>query len=234
MSGLLLILPAVGVFVWFDKWSRDTWRAMIHVPIGAAIAVTSLALALASLVLSKRLRMGVFIGLCLLLQFPALSRLYVQHDFFVGGARNQATILRNIVALAPAFRADAHVVLLTDMGLKEMGDKWIYAFRRGVIDPVLWLLYQEARPAESVLCWDGHLCNPASIWGLENYDIRDLVKDTGKLVLMRLHEDLRVELLREIPPELGIANPESYNPDALIDYDAPLPPRAFTMLGAES
>ena len=39
--GLLLILPAIGVLIWSQNYSRDLWRLYIFVPIPAAIAVTS-------------------------------------------------------------------------------------------------------------------------------------------------------------------------------------------------
>ena len=58
------------------------------------------------------------------------------------------------------------------------------------------------------------------------------LEDFSDVVIFRLHEDLTVELLREIPPELGIADADNYDPLRLIDTAAPLPPRAITMLGA--
>ena len=50
--------------------------------------------------------------------------------------------------------------------------------------------------------------------------------------MFRLHEDLSVALLHELPTELGIADSENYDPLRLIDTSAPSPPpRALTMLG---
>ena len=54
--------------------------------------------------------------------------------------------------------------------------------------------------------------------------------DYSKIVFFRLHDDLTVELLRDLPPELSSAQNDSYDPDRLIDTSAPLPPRAITML----
>ena len=231
--GLLLMLPAEGVFLWLEKYNRNLVHPYILVPIAASVAIFSIVAWVAAHAKKRRLRVFITITLCLLLLLPAIPRLFVQVADFEMMTQTKAGVLRKIVEQAPRFQPDALLILLTDMGLKELGDNHIYGFRRATFNSAMWILYQEARPSYGVLCWDGRLCNAAYL-GWENYDIRDVVTDAGKLVLMRLHEDLRVELLRELPPELGIANPESYDPDALIDFDAPLPKRAFTMLGADS
>ena len=66
---------------------------------------------------------------------------------------------------------------------------------------------------------------------LSNFNLNEST-DFSNLVIFRLHEDLSVELLRELPPELGLDDRGTYDPDRLIDNAAPLPPRAISMLGA--
>ena len=233
LSGLLFILPSVGVMMWLERYNRDLWRMYIFVPIGAAVALLSIVLLLSSLLRQRPLRTVLIVVLCLLLMFPAISRLFVQKTYFDNMADNKVQVLRQVTELAPRFAPDTLFILLTDMGLRELGDNHIYDFRRATFNASMWILYQDQRPSYSVLCWDGRMCN-SSDWGDEDFDIRDIVADIERLVLMRLHEDLSVELLRELPPELGLDARGSYNPDRLIDYAAPLPPRAVTMLGATS
>ena len=233
LSGLLFILPSVGVMMWLERYNRDLWRMYIFVPIGAAVALLSIVLLLSSLLRQRPLRTVLIVVLCLLLMFPAISRLFVQKTYFDNMADNKVQVLRQVTELAPRFAPDTLFILLTDMGLRELGDNHIYDFRRATFNASMWILYQDQRPSYSVLCWDGRMCN-SSDWGDEDFDIRDIVADIERLVLMRLHEDLSVELLRELPPELGLDARGAYNPDRLIDYAAPLPPRAVTMLGATS
>ena len=231
LSGLLLRLPSVGVMMWLERYNRDLWRMYILVPIGAAVALLSIVLLVSSMVRQMRMRTVVTVLLCLFFMFPAISRLFVQKTYFENMADNKVQVLRQVTELAPRFAPDTLVILLTEMGLRELGDNHIYDFRRATFNASMWILYQDQRPSYSVLCWDGRMCN-SSDWGDEDFDIRDIVTDASQLVLMRLHEDLTVELLRELPPELGLDDRGSYNPDRLIDYAAPPPPRAVSMLGA--
>ena len=61
-----------------------------------------------------------------------------------------------------------------------------------------------------------------------------LYEDTDyvNFVIFRLNDDLSVELLRELPSELGGSNNDTYDPERLIDTSAPIPPRALTMLAS--
>ena len=231
LSGLLYILPSVGVMMWLERYNRDLWRMYIFVPIGTAVALLSIVLLVSSMVRQMRMRTVVTVLLCLFFMFPAISRLFVQKTYFENMADNKVQVLRQVTELAPRFAPDTLFILLTEMGLSELGDNHIYDFRRATFNASMWILYQDQRPSYSVLCWDGRMCN-SSDWGDEDFDVRDIVTDASQLVLMRLHEDLTVELLRELPPELGLDDRGSYNPDRLIDYAAPLPPRAVSMLGA--
>ena len=231
LSGLLFILPSVGVMMWLERYNRDLWRMYIFVPIGAAVALLSIVLLISSLIRQKPLRTVLIVVLCLSLMFPAISRLFAQKAYFENMADNKVRVLRQVTELAPRFAPDSLLILLTDFGLRELGDNHIYDFRRATFNASMWILYQDQRPSYSVLCWDGRMCN-SSDWGNEDFNISDIVTDASQLVLMRLHEDLTVELLRELPPDLGLDDRGTYDPDRLIDFSAPLPPRAVTMLGA--
>ena len=80
-AGLLFIVPSVGVLMWLEKYNRDLWRMYVYVPVGAAVALVSLLVLLVQPLHNFRLRNLVLIILCLLLLFPALLRLFVQHAY---------------------------------------------------------------------------------------------------------------------------------------------------------
>ena len=203
----------------------------VFVPVGAAAAAVSLIILISEPIKNLQLRKSVIVCMCSILMFPALLRLFAQHEQIVRTADIKANVLLQVVEQVPAIDSNALLILLTDMGLQELGDNYLYPFRRGTFDSAVHLLYQDRRPRLAVLCWDGGKCNPYDN-ELADYDISDVVTDVSKLVLLRLHEDLTVELLYEVPGELGIENVNTYNPDLLIDTSAPLPSRAVAMLAS--
>ena len=56
--------------------------------------------------------------------------------------------------------------------------------------------------------------------------------DYSDFVMFRLYDDLSVELLHGLPPELDDGQNDTYDPEPLIDTSAPIPPRALTMLAS--
>ena len=229
LAGLLFLLPSVGVLMWLEQFNRGLWRMYVFLPVGAAAVVVSLTILISEPIKNVQLRKYVIICICSTLMFPALLRLIAQHEHIVKTADIKANVLLQLVEQVPAIDSDALLILLTDMGLRELGDNYLYPFRRGPFDSAIHLLYQDRRPRLAVLCWDGGKCNPYDN-ELTDYDISDVVTDVSKLVLLRLHEDLSVELLYEVPAELGIENGDQYDVTRLVDSEAPLPARAATML----
>ena len=224
--GLIYVLLSVGFFIWFEAHNRGEWRIYVMTAAGGAIALFGLLLALSSVVKRNSWRNGLLIALCLALLLPALSRLHVQQDFFLGRVQNHRIVLSGIVRAAPAFDAEARALLIADMDFGWLKDEQIYPFR-STLHRVSQVLYQQRQPELFDLCWDGGR-------GCKNGgSVADAIapNDPSQFVLFRLREDLSVELLHEMPLDLNIPNAEAYNPNALIDFDAPLPPRAISMLG---
>ena len=230
IGGLLFILPSVGILLWLDGFNRDPWRMYIYVPIGAAVAIFGALLLVGYLVKNPRLQKAFLIAASLMLMIPATSRLFVQHAHFVNSANAKATVLRQVVEQAPAIDPDAYVILLTDMTGSELRSRFISEFRTNSLDSAIYVLYEDKGPQVTFLCRIDIRCHLDDV-SLQRFNLND-VADFSNLVIFRLHEDLRVELLRELPPELGLDDRGSYKPDRLIDYAASLPPRAVTMLGA--
>ncbi len=230
LAGLLFILASIAVLMWFEKYQRELWRLYIYVPFGAAIVVVSLALLLVSLIKNVRIRQAITICLCLLLMVPATSRLFVQHAHFNDSANAKAKILLQIVEQVPRFKSDARLVLATAMSLDELSELGIAEMWTHMFDSAIFILYGEDRPMVSSLCILGADCSTDDI----DKSLRQLNEDTdySDIVIFRLADDLSVELLHELPPELGGANNVSYKPERLIDTTAPIPPRSLTMLAS--
>ena len=216
--------------MWLDNFNRDLWRMYIYVPIGAAVVVISLLLLILSPIRSFRVRHTIFTCLCLLLMLPAVSRLFVQHHHFVNSANAKATILLQIVEKAPSFDSSARLMLVTDMSVKELKDAGISELRSNMFDSAIYMLYQDRRPEVAFFCVLGRRCSTDDI------DIKVSYLENGTdyrdVVIFRLYDDLSVELLDELPPELNDGQNDTYDPEPLIDTSAPIPPRALTMLAS--
>ena len=230
ISGLLFILPAIGVLMWLEKYNRDHWRMYVYVPVGAAVAVSSLILLLALLFKSLRFRSFFIVGLHLLIMLPALARLFNQQASYVDSANAKASILLQIVEQAPAFEPDAQLILMTEMSASELRRKGVGELRTHMLDGATYILYGESHPKAAYLCVLGQPCSKEDIEIRRGY-LADTT-DFSDIVLFRLHDDLSVELLRELPSELGGSSNDTYNPERLIDTSAPIPPRALTMLAS--
>ena len=112
ICGFLFVLPSIGVLMWFERYNQDLWRMYVYVPIGASVAVISLLALVSSLLRDPRIRKLVIGATCLLLMFPATSRLLVQHANIVDSANAKADVLRQMIAQAPAIDSNAYAILL--------------------------------------------------------------------------------------------------------------------------
>ena len=232
-GGLLFILPAIGIGMWIDNFHNEMWRLYLYVPFGAAVALCGTLFLLAAPIKEARIRKTLVIAISLLLMLPATSRLFVQRGHFVDSANAKARILWQIVKQAPHFDSDARVALLTDMSPSELSELGIDELRKNMFDSAIYLLYGESRPKVASLCIMGARCRADDI---SDSALRlprlDADTDYSDIVIFRLYDDLSVELLPELPPELGGSSNDSYKPARLIDTSAPVPPRAFTMLAS--
>ncbi|MCY4073498.1 MAG: hypothetical protein OXG60_19575 [Chloroflexi bacterium] len=230
LAGLLFILPSIAVLMWFEKYQIELWRMYIYIPFGAAAVVTSLLLLFVAPVKKVRLRQALVICLCLMLMFPALSRLFVQHAHFNNSANAKASVLLQIVEQVPHYDSNARMVLVTNMSRDELSELGIYELWTNMFDSAIYFLYGQGRPMFSSLCILGAACSTDDID--KNLQYLDADTDYRDIVIFRLYDDLSVELLHELPPELGGKQNHSYNPERLIDKSAPTPPRALTMLSS--
>lgn len=233
LAGFLFILPSIGVLMWLGKHAGDLWRMYVYVPIGAAIFVTGLALLISAPIKSARLRQAFVIGLSLLLIWPGLSRLYVQQRAIQQSANAKAGILRQIVEQAPAFHEGAHLLLFTTLSADDLEQRGVREMRDNMFDSAMYMLYQDRRPIVSFMCIYGLGCSRDDIYlQYVDRDFLGAAETYSDVVMFRLHDDLRVELLRELPLELRERESDLYDPERLIDASAPLPERALSLLAS--
>lgn len=232
MGGLLLILAAVGVLMWIPLYREDPWRMYLYVPIGAAIAVFSLLMLLTAPMRDRRLRDIAVAGACLALLMPTASRLFVQQHRFVESAYTKARILRQIIEIAPAVAPNTQVVLVTEIDHIEMGERDIKDFiNDDMLNSALRVLYQDRAPELAYGCHSLQYCGEFS--GDETIFSTAAPGDLlGRTLVFALADDHTVELVEDPAAWLSLGSDAPYDAGALYDADAPLPPRAETMLSA--
>lgn len=230
LGGFVFLLPAIGVVMWVARRAFGLWRMYVYAPVGASIAVLMLVLLAASAVRSWRLRKAIVIAACLLLILPGLSRLYVQQDAFARSANAKAQVLWQIIEQAPYFQPEARLIVLTSMSSQDMRYRGLKELHSNMLDSAIYMLYQNGRPRVAALCMLSENCGSSDIAISANW-LKE-AEDFADVVFFRLHDDLRTELLLALPPELADRASASYDPKRLIDFSAPMPPRALTMLAS--
>jgi hypothetical protein len=233
LAGFLFILPSIAVLMWLSKHAGDLWRMYVYVPIGAAIVALGLVVLVSASIKSARLRQAVVIGLALLLIWPGISRLYLQQHQLSLNASAKANILRQIVEQAPGFYEGAHLMLFTTLSADALERLGIREMRYNMFESAMYMLYQHSRPLASFMCISDLGCSRDDNY-LQYVD-RDFLgadENYSDVVMFQLHDDLRVELLLELPPELRERERNHYDPERLIDLAAPPPPRARSLLAS--
>ena len=224
LSGVLLIVPAVGVLIWIGYYSQDLWRLYLYVPGPAAIALFSLIALIASRLPSDRFQNAAIVIACLLLMFPAISRLILQHEHFVVSSNNKRRVLQQIVQIAPEMESQTRVLVLSDMPAEIRLSKHIEEMKSNMIGSALYVIYGAETSGLGSMCLSVESCTPITNWA-------DHLSDT---LVFLLHEDLSLELVREPKTIFSAFNDLNYDANRLYNPDAPLPSRAYTMLGLTS
>ena len=232
VGGLLFVIPAVGVLMWIPFYHGDLWRMYFYVPLGAAAAVLGAVFILTKSIRSLRLRQAAAVAICLLLMLPATSRLFAQHQRYVQSANNKARILYGVLEKAPAVAPSAKILITTEMDLPDLSASGIFEFvHRKMVNIVFYLLYGDSRPESASFCHATRICDlPDGQYG--RLDALVLGELLPQALVFRLNPDLSVDLIEDPAAYFGLDIDPTYDVSGLYDPDAPLPPRALTMLGA--
>ena len=231
VSGLLFIVPAVGVLIWIEMYSGDPWRMYFYVPIAAAIVVFSLIALLTAPIARSRFRNAILIMLCLTLMFPALSRLLLQHEYFVNRANTKTSVLHNVLEIAPQVAPDTVLILTAEISTLDANN--LGEFRNySVVNSVFRVFYQRHVPPHAALaafCLPEPRCSSPRLQSSSDNFIKS---NLSNILLLKIHEDLSVELIEQPSVYFGFGSDSAYDARRLYNPDAPLPPRAATMLGS--
>ena len=233
LGGALLIIPAVGVLMWLPAYnSGEMPRLFFYVPFGAAVAVFCLLLLLTAKLKDRRARDQALIAICILLLIPALSRLFVQHEMYTRSANTKALIFRQILELVPRPQPDTYLLVITPMSRSELSKQLISAPTYfSMFASAMSILYEDHAPVDSFFCRYYDRCSWR--WGGKGlfylHEHADHWQDT---IVLELRRDLVVELVEDPFTRYGWEIDINYDPSQLYAADAPLPPRAHTMLGA--
>ena len=232
IGGLLFVIPAVGVLMWIPFYHGDLWRLYFYVPLGAAAAVLGALLILTNSIRAPRRRQAAALAICLLLMLPAISRLFAQHQQYVQSANNKARILYGVLEKAPAVAPSAKIVITTDMGPPELSAAGIFEFvHQKMANIVFYLLYEDSKPVSVSFCQTKIICGLPD--GQHNrLDALVLGDLLPRALVFRLNPDLGVDLIEDPAAYFGLNTDEAYDASGLYNPDAPLPPRALSMLGA--
>ena len=124
-------------------------------------------------------------------------------------------------------------MLYTTMSGEDLSARGIWQLEWSMLDSAVYMLYKGRGPKVAFLCKSDGSCSRDNIHELVgNRRYLSADEDYRDVVMFQLHDDLRVVLLHELPPELRERERYLYDPGRLIDPSAPLPPRARTMLAA--
>ena len=99
---------------------------------------------------------------------------------------------------------------------------------------MFYILYQDGHPLFVSLC----TVDLETTCKISGDQLTELIPDEDytfeNLIVYRLHDDLNVELLDELPAEFKYPVRGGYAPHKLYNPDAQFPPRAITMLATAS
>ena len=229
--GLFLLVPAIGLLMWFPLYRFDPWRMLLYAPVGAVIAAFSALLLLTDGIRKRKHRDIIIIGACLLLLAPAISGMFSQLDYFVESANRKSRILHQILEIAPAPTPGIEIALITEMDSPTMRQIGINELLHGdMFYSALRVLYQDNSPSSAYFCRQINDCS-LTISGETIFSSTEPAELIQRTLVFWLRDDLSVELIEDPATFLDLDINVAYDASLLYDADAPLPPRAETMLG---
>ena len=229
VCGLLLILPGIAVTMWISNYREGTTRLFLYTAFGGAIALLSLALLATAWLRGRRARDLALLALCLALLLPGLARLFAMHERLAHSADEKARILLQTARLVPRPHPDSSLLMMTAMTRDELEDLHVEELARGsMFSGAIATLYLDHAPRDSYFCYHPGACSR----DVESqFDPSDHAR-LQKTITLALNRDLTVELVADPASRFGLGMDSDYDVSALHDADAPLPPRAVTMLSS--
>lgn len=230
VCGILFLLPAAGVLVWFPQYAGDLWRMYFYVPFGAAIAVFALLRLLANRLAPSRYREIALVALCLGLMLPATARLLLQQESSVARANSKARLLYQLMESVPRIERDTVILLTTDMSKEEFAASAISELRysNDLDNSMLYLLYGNGVPVQSSFCIDLEECS--TFGGEETIFSSDSPELLRRTLAISISGELSVILVEDPASYFGLDLNIPYEVNSLFDRDATMSRRSREML----
>ena len=225
-AGLFLVAAAVVAMILINY---TVHRMFFYVPLGGSVAVFSLLL-LASRLVAERWRQPALTAACMALFLLCFPRIIEQQARMSLQSESQVGVLRQIVQLAPRPQPGANVVIFFQEEIPAILREQTQ--RLSGAPASLRAIYHEIDAVSVFVCEENSIC-PIRYGGEYPFpaateaDIAQL----ERTIFLEVRRDLSVELVEDPALRYGWDFPIDYDVHRLYDADAPLPPRAHTMLG---
>ena len=234
LGALALALPASSIALAHRGGSLageilDSFvRALFdYAPALAAVALVCLLLPLTKRLPDRRKRDLALIGLCMALLLPGMSRLFVIHGALTHSAHAKATVLFRTLEAAPRLEPDSYLLLVTTLSKEELTESDLVELASAAFSAAISLLYSESEAPQGYFCIAPFSCSKGITGKFDWSDHASRWRDTAAL---ELRPDLTVELVDNPAERFNWGISIDYDPQRIVDADAPLPPRARTML----
>ena len=203
-----------------------------YVPIGASIAVFSLARIIAAGAAPQRYREATTVALCLALMLPATGRLLAQHDSLVRRAESKAVMLYQLMETIPRIEEDTVILLTTDMSKEEFAASAISELRysNDLDNSMLFVLYGNGVPVQSTFCINEKECS--TFGGEKTIFSSDSSELLQRTLAVNIAADMSVALVEDPAEYFGLDSRIPYDVSLLYDRDSGISSRAGSMLAS--
>lgn len=224
LAGLLVIGLGFAPFVPTSLRFTDG-RSFIVSSLGAALFVPGIAGVLSGK--TGRVR-TVTVGLMGLLVCLATVRVLHQHARYCTGSNRQGSMLAAVIEQAPGVRPNTFFAMLFVGETGEVRRTAGFSPRSNVFEHALRYLYDEQNLLAGVVNTGGFIRYQLATYGIARR-LRSgealPSQDFSESLVYRVRRDLKVSLMRNLPRRVGGPAASAYQPDRIIDVQAPLPRR---------
>ena len=147
-------------------------------------------------------------------------------------ANDKAALLLSVLEAAPQIESDTIILLTTRMSPEEIAAHGFYhlLYEVELHDSIFFTLYPDRGDLSAYFCLDASNC---LIHGRERraFALSELAELLPQSLVIALKPDLSAEIIADPLAYFALDSDIAYDANQLYEADAPLPPRAESMLG---
>lgn len=235
LLGFALIVPATGIMILLKGVPSAVAilvgrasNVMTYAPTAAAVSVLCLLLLLVAKLRDRHSRDLALIALTTMLLLPGLAKLFVAHGDLTDKAHAKARVFYQILTEVPRLEPNSYLMVMTTMSEQELAELGLIELYGGnMFASAISVLYPAPNAPEGFFCYAPFSCS-RGLGGRFNWKGHD--RRWPHTVVLELRPDLTIELVDDPGARFNWGISINYDPLPLIATDAPLPPRARTML----